>query len=99
MSYSATEAVERPQVTSAPAEKRSKSAAATPDKKAFLAQRLVSLDVYRGLIMVTLAFNGFGLRGTAVNHLRQDPNSSFWAGVSHHFDHVEWTGCGYWDLI
>jgi predicted acyltransferase len=71
----------------------------TADKKAFLAQRLVSLDVYRGLIMITLAFNGFGLAQTARNHLAQDPESKTWAMVFHHSEHVEWTGCGYWDLI
>jgi predicted acyltransferase len=75
------------------------SATATPDKKPFLAQRLVSLDVYRGLIMITLAFNGFGLAATARNMLRQDPDSEVWATVFHHSEHVEWTGCGYWDLI
>jgi heparan-alpha-glucosaminide N-acetyltransferase len=73
--------------------------AAAADKKSFLAQRLVSLDVYRGLIMITLAFNGFGLAATARNHLRTDPDSTAWATVFHHFEHVEWTGCGYWDLI
>jgi len=44
--------------------------APAPDKKSFLAQRLVSLDVYRGLIMITLAFNGFGLAATARIHLK-----------------------------
>jgi predicted acyltransferase len=62
-------------------------------------QRLLSLDAYRGLIMVTLAFNGFGLAGTALKHLEQDPSSSFWANVHYQFEHVNWTGCGYWDLI
>jgi predicted acyltransferase len=94
------------------------------EKRDFLRRRLVSLDVYRGLIMVTLAFNGFGLAATALNHLR-DPDPATaplaltafgpaqeagtylqntarepgWAAVYHHFEHVEWTGCGYWDLI
>ena len=62
-------------------------------------QRLLSLDVYRGLIMVSLAFGGFGLAETAKNHLKADPDSSFWRGVRSQFDHVEWVGCGYWDLI
>jgi heparan-alpha-glucosaminide N-acetyltransferase len=61
-------------------------------------QRLLSLDAYRGLIMVTLAFTGFGLAGTAREHLKQGP-SPFWSEVFHQFEHVEWTGCGYWDLI
>ena len=73
--------------------------APAPDKKSFLAQRLVSLDVYRGLIMITLAFNGFGLAATARIHLKKDSDSAVWVTVLHHSDHVEWTGCGYWDLI
>jgi len=61
--------------------------------------RLQSLDAYRGLIMVSLAFNGFGLAATAKNHLKAAPDSGFWQTVYHHFEHVEWIGCGYWDLI
>ncbi len=62
-------------------------------------QRLLSLDAYRGLIMVSLAFKGFGLRQTAENHLAANPDSSFWQTIHYQFSHVPWTGCGYWDLI
>jgi len=62
-------------------------------------QRLHSLDTYRGLIMVTLAFVGFGLADTARKHLRAEGSSRVWEGVYHQFEHVEWVGCGYWDLI
>lgn len=62
-------------------------------------RRLLSLDAYRGLIMVSLAFKGFGLRETAENHLATNPDSSFWQTVHYQFSHVPWTGCGYWDLI
>lgn len=61
--------------------------------------RLYSLDAYRGLIMISLAFGGFGLYGTAKNHLVENPDSGLWETISYHFHHVEWTGCGYWDLI
>ena len=61
--------------------------------------RLQSLDAYRGLIMVALAFNGFGLAATARNHLQTDPASGFWREVYHQFEHAEWAGCGFWDLI
>jgi len=61
--------------------------------------RLQSLDVYRGLIMVTLAFHGFGLAATARNHLKSTPDSDFWQAVFHQFEHVEWIGCSFWDLI
>lgn len=63
------------------------------------AARLQSLDAYRGLIMVSLAFNAFGLAATARNHLKADPDSGFWRAVAHQFEHVEWLGCSYWDLI
>jgi len=62
-------------------------------------ERLHSLDAYRGLIMVTLAFVGFGLADTAENHLQQNPDSAVWQNVEYQFRHVQWTGCSYWDLI
>ena len=62
-------------------------------------QRLQSLDAYRGLIMVTLAFTGFGLAATANNHLKAGGDPDVWRAVHYQFEHVEWVGCGYWDLI
>lgn len=61
--------------------------------------RLISLDVYRGLIMLLYAFNGIGLASVAVNHLRQTPDSAVWKGVHYMFEHVEWVGGGLWDMI
>lgn len=63
------------------------------------AARLQSLDAYRGLIMVALAFNGFGLAATARNHLNATPDSGLWRAVYHQFEHAEWAGGGFWDLI
>jgi heparan-alpha-glucosaminide N-acetyltransferase len=68
-------------------------------KADFLRQRLVSLDAYRGLIMVTLAFVGFGLADTARLHLKAGGDEDLWKAVRYQFSHVEWTGCGYWDMI
>jgi len=51
-------------------------------------QRLLSLDVYRGLIMITLAFSGFGLGKTAARHLESNPDSGFWGAIKHQFTHV-----------
>lgn len=65
----------------------------------FLAARLHSLDAYRGLIMVSLAFGGFGLAATADKHLAEAPDSSFWQQVRFQFEHVEWAGGGFWDMI
>jgi predicted acyltransferase len=61
--------------------------------------RLHSLDAYRGLIMISLAFNGFGLAASAANMLKTQPDSTFWAGVQYQFSHTEWVGCSYWDMI
>ncbi len=61
--------------------------------------RLLSLDAYRGVIMISLAFAGFGLAETARKHLETQGASSFWSAIAYQFEHVEWTGCGYWDMI
>jgi predicted acyltransferase len=55
------------------------------------AERLVSLDAYRGLIMLMLISHGFGL-----GVLESRPN---WAWLAHQVEHVPWTGCTFWDLI
>jgi heparan-alpha-glucosaminide N-acetyltransferase len=70
-----------------------------PTRGEFLEQRLRSLDVYRGLIMVTLAFTGFGLAETALHHLLAGGNSAIWGKVHYQFEHTQWVGCSYWDLI
>ncbi len=62
-------------------------------------ERLKSLDAYRGLIMVTLAFGGFGLVATAGLQLKADPESAFWKVIQHQCVHAQWTGCRYWDMI
>ncbi len=52
--------------------------------------RLVSLDAYRGLIMLTL------LCGGIFHSLAGHP---IWGWLAHHNEHVEWEGAVYWDLI
>ncbi|MDP7020073.1 MAG: hypothetical protein QGG36_30025 [Pirellulaceae bacterium] len=61
-------------------------------------QRLLCLDAYRGLIMVTLAFSGFGLAGTSENFAAISSHS-VWPWIHFHSTHVDWIGCGYWDMI
>jgi heparan-alpha-glucosaminide N-acetyltransferase len=56
-----------------------------------LADRLVSLDAYRGFIMLAMVSAGLG---TA--KLRGDPQ---WGWLAHQLDHVKWEGCVFWDLI
>jgi heparan-alpha-glucosaminide N-acetyltransferase len=53
--------------------------------------RLVSLDAYRGFIMLLLVSGGFGL-----GVLRSRPN---WAWLAAQVDHAAWEGCTFWDLI
>jgi predicted acyltransferase len=57
--------------------------------------RLVSLDAYRGFIMLVLASGGFALAEVAKNF----PDSPLWQFLGYEFEHVPWTGCSFWDLI
>ena len=56
--------------------------------------RLLSLDAYRGFIMVLMASSGFGIPLMAKNF----PESG-WAAIAPQFEHREWVGCALWDLI
>ncbi|WP_044172002.1 acyltransferase family protein [Flectobacillus major] len=57
--------------------------------------RLVSADIYRGFVMLLMMAEvlHFGKVAEAL------PESSFWAFLAHHQDHVEWVGCSLHDLI
>lgn len=57
--------------------------------------RLISLDAFRGAIMLLMASAGFGLSKVATAY----PESTVWRFVGFHTDHVEWAGCALWDLI
>ncbi len=48
--------------------------------------------------MITLSWGGFGLHATALNHL-VGGDSGGWSFIAGQFEHVEWVGCGYWDMI
>lgn len=69
----------------------SQPAAAAQQEARAAASRLTSLDAYRGFIMLLLVSEGFGV--TALK------NHSGWAWLAAQFDHSEWTGCTFWDLI
>jgi len=58
-------------------------------------QRLVSLDAYRGFVMLLMASDGFNLSRVAQQH----PGSHFWEFLSYQTEHVNWRGCSLWDLI
>jgi heparan-alpha-glucosaminide N-acetyltransferase len=71
-------------------------AAPAPPKPAEKPPRLVSLDAYRGFIMLVMASAGFGF----VKVWRQSfPEDPVWRFLAYEFDHVPWVGCSFWDLI
>ena len=57
--------------------------------------RLVSLDVYRGLVMLFLASGGLGLAKVAGQH----PGALPWRWIAYHTSHAAWVGGGAWDMI
>jgi predicted acyltransferase len=57
--------------------------------------RLVSLDAYRGAVMLLMASGGLGL-AQATRHL--DPGSP-WRWIAPQVDHADWAGATLWDFI
>ncbi|MCX6597693.1 MAG: hypothetical protein NTV70_15140 [Acidobacteria bacterium] len=55
-------------------------------------ERLVSLDVFRGLTMLLLISHGFGIHEA----FKDQPG---WAWLANQFEHADWVGCTLWDLI
>src|SRR5207249_2423188 len=53
--------------------------------------RLVSLDAYRGFVMLAMVSSGLGM-----GHLLTDPT---WGWLADQFTHRDWVGCTFWDLI
>lgn len=58
-------------------------------------QRLVSLDAYRGFVMLLMASEGLNIGRVA----DQNPGSHFWQFLKYQTEHVDWRGCSLWDLI
>jgi predicted acyltransferase len=79
-----------------PAAAKRPPAAGRPSTR--LPERLVSLDAYRGFIMLAMASGGFAVAETVKKHpsLSDRPAWQFLAGQ---LDHVQWRGCAFWDLI
>jgi heparan-alpha-glucosaminide N-acetyltransferase len=69
-------------------------APAAPDHKP-QPQRLVSLDAYRGFIMLAMASGGLALAEAAKYY----PNHKHWEVIAYNASHVPWTGGGFWDMI
>src|SRR5688572_27596127 len=57
--------------------------------------RLLSLDAFRGAIMLLMASGGLAFSQVA----RSFPDSAIWQFLGRQTDHVPWTGCVLWDLI
>jgi predicted acyltransferase len=57
--------------------------------------RLISLDAYRGFIMLAMASSGLGL----VRVAQSFPGDPVWKFLAYQSDHVAWIGCAFWDLI
>src|SRR6185295_11197067 len=66
-----------------------------PPEGLFSATRLVSLDTFRGLVMLLMASDGLRF-GEVAQHY---PDSRIWQFLARQSDHVRWQGCTLWDLI
>ena len=69
-------------------------------------KRLMSLDAFRGFVMLAMASSGFALSRVApkVRDLKDGTPSEgswrfLWDSLEYQFSHVAWTGCSAWDLI
>lgn len=83
--------IESAQVESPVAE----AAKTEPEPKAESATRLVSLDAFRGLVMVLMLGEVLHLPMVA----QAFPHSLFWRVIGFNTEHVEWQGCSLHDLI
>ena len=70
-------------------------AATEPERKPQGIQRILSLDAFRGLVMVLMLNERTHLPEVA----RSFPHSAIWALIAYNTDHVEWQGCSVHDLI
>ena len=66
-----------------------------PAQKSGIAERLVSLDAFRGTIMLLMLNEATRLPLVA----RSFPHSAIWAFLAFNTEHVDWQGCSLHDLI
>src|SRR5262245_14727293 len=64
---------------------------ATPTEAPPASERLVSVDAYRGFVMLAMVSSGLGMQ-----KLMNDPN---WHWLADQLEHRKWEGCTFWDLI
>lgn len=77
---------------------QSSGAKASPDIKSASGDRLYSLDTYRGLTMMLLAFT-VPYYDWANRIATEHPHSWLLGKVLEQFDHVAWQGLALWDMI
>jgi predicted acyltransferase len=68
---------------------------AEPERKAEGITRLVSLDAFRGIVMILMLAEQMRLPEVA----RAFPHSALWRLIAFNTEHVEWQGCSLHDLI
>src|SRR5882762_6364252 len=73
----------------------SETSKAEPEPKAEGPTRLISLDAFRGMVMVLMLAERMRLPEVA----RAFPHSALWGLVAFNTEHVEWQGCSLHDLI
>ncbi|MFO0871814.1 MAG: hypothetical protein U0935_23060 [Pirellulales bacterium] len=71
-------------------------------------ERLMSLDAYRGFIMLAMASSALGFVQVAAKPEVRERFAGtswdaswrwLWETLAYQFEHVAWTGCAFWDLI
>src|SRR5271163_2878178 len=65
------------------------------ERRAEVPTRLISLDAFRGLVMLLMLGEAMRLFDVA----RSYPHSVFWRVIAFNTQHVEWQGCSLHDLI
>src|ERR1035437_6212606 len=68
---------------------------AEPERKAEAATRLISMDAFRGMVMVLMLAEHMRVPEVA----RAFPHSALWRLIAFNTQHVEWQGCSLHDLI
>src|ERR1700676_5800028 len=72
-----------------------KAPIAEPESKAEGTRRLLSLDAFRGMVMILMLAEQMRLPEVA----RAFPHSALWRLIAFNTEHVEWQGCSLHDLI
>src|SRR6185503_1558147 len=83
------------EASAAPATTPSESSSRVPIEKRQIPERLMSLDAYRGFVMLLMISAGLYTARVA----KSFPDSPVWQFFAYQTDHAPWRGCSLWDLI